>query len=114
MHKNSGDAASAASPRGLAILVLLLCFGFNFIGRGVADTYMVFLLPLGAEFGWHRSQMTSVYSLLMVVSGLASPLAGMQGGLELVCTTGGGMKLVATNSGHGRFTIREFHQLITG
>ena len=77
MHKNTGVATAAASPPGLPLLVLLLCFFFNFIGRGVGDTYMVFLLPLGAEFGWHRSQMTSVYSMLMVVGGLASPLSGI-------------------------------------
>jgi len=58
-------------------LVLALCFLFNLTGRGVGDTYMVFLLPLGAEFGWHRTQMTSVYSALMITSGLAAPLAGM-------------------------------------
>jgi len=61
----------------MPVLVLLLCFLFNLTGRGVSDTYLVFLLPLGSEFGWHRSQMTSVYSALMVVSGLASPLVGM-------------------------------------
>ena len=72
MHMNDGDRPGTAAPMVMPILVLLLCFGFNFIGRGVGDTYMVFLLPLGAEFGWHRSQMTSVYSMLMVVSGLAS------------------------------------------
>lgn len=61
----------------MPVLVLLLCFLFNLTGRGVSDTYLVFLLPLGSEFGWHRSQMTSVYSALMVVGGLASPLVGM-------------------------------------
>lgn len=77
MHMNDGDRPGTAAPMVMPILVLLLCFGFNFIGRGVGDTYMVFLLPLGAEFGWHRAQMTSVYSALMVVSGLAAPLAGI-------------------------------------
>lgn len=61
----------------MAILVLVLCFLFNFVGRGIGDTFMVFLLPLEAEFGWQRSQMTGVYSTLMVVSGLSAPLAGM-------------------------------------
>ena len=64
-------------PVAMAATVLFLCFAFNFVGRGVGDTYMVFLLPLEKEFGWHRSQMTSVYSALMVVSGLAAPLGGM-------------------------------------
>ncbi len=77
MHKNDGGLALATPFIAMPVLVLALCFVFNFIGRGVGDTYMVFLLPLGAEFGWHRSQMTSVYSALMVISGLASPLSGI-------------------------------------
>lgn len=78
MLKNSvADAATPATPVAMGAAVLVLCFAFNFIGRGVGDTYMVFLLPLEKEFGWHRSQMTSVYSALMVVSGLAAPLGGM-------------------------------------
>ncbi|HSC64000.1 MAG TPA: MFS transporter [Caldimonas sp.] len=78
MVKNS-VAASATPPAttvAMAATVLVLCFAFNFVGRGVGDTYMVFLLPLEKEFGWHRSQMTSVYSALMIVSGLAAPLSG--------------------------------------
>lgn len=77
MHKNDAVAVHQWPSAALPVLVLALCFAFNFIGRGVGDTYMVFLLPLGSEFGWHRSQMTSVYSALMVVSGLASPLSGI-------------------------------------
>ena len=65
------------SPAAMAVGVLALCFAFNFVGRGVGDTYMVFLLPLEKEFGWHRSQMTAIYSTLMIVSGLAAPLGGM-------------------------------------
>ena len=79
MLKNSvaGEATPPATPVAMAAAVLVLCFAFNFVGRGVGDTYMVFLLPLEKEFGWHRSQMTSVYSALMVVGGLAAPLGGM-------------------------------------
>ncbi|HEX2540170.1 MAG TPA: MFS transporter [Caldimonas sp.] len=76
MLKNGADASGGSSAR-LALGVLALCFLFNFIGRGVGDTYMVFLLPLGAEFGWLRTEMTSVYSTLMITSGLAAPLGGM-------------------------------------
>jgi len=77
MLKNSDADASSGSSASMAIGVLTLCFLFNFIGRGVGDTYMVFLLPLGAEFGWLRTEMTSVYSTLMITSGLAAPLGGM-------------------------------------
>lgn len=77
MHKNNIDGPKVTLSMATPVLVLTLCFFFNFIGRGIGDTYMVFLLPLGAEFGWNRSQMTSVYSTLMVVSGIAAPLAGI-------------------------------------
>jgi MFS family permease len=59
-----------------AIGVLALCFFFNFVSRGVGDTFLVFLLPLQQQFGWQRAQMTGIYSMLMLTAGLASPLAG--------------------------------------
>ncbi len=60
-----------------AALVLLLAFSCNMIGRGVADSFMVFVLPLSDEFGWQRAQVTSVYSIFLIVTGLAAPLTGM-------------------------------------
>jgi MFS family permease len=45
-------------------------------GRGLGDTYAVFLLPLEREFGWTRSQLTSVYSIYLLTHGLTSPLIG--------------------------------------
>ena len=59
-----------------ALLVLALCFTFNMLGRGVGDAYTVFVLPLGAEFGWTRSQVSSVYSVYLVVTGLVAPATG--------------------------------------
>jgi MFS family permease len=47
------------------------------VGRGVADAFMVFVLPLSEEFGWKRASVTSVYSAFLVVTGLAAPLTGM-------------------------------------
>jgi MFS family permease len=61
----------------LPAVVLGLCFVLNFVSRGLGDTYLVFLLPLGQEFGWYRAEMTGVYSALMVCAGLSAPLAGM-------------------------------------
>jgi len=46
-------------------------------GRGLADTYTVFLLPLEREFGWTRSQTTGVYSLYLLVNGFTAPLVGL-------------------------------------
>jgi MFS family permease len=65
------------SPAATAGLVLFICFACNMVGRGVADTFMVFVLPLSEEFGWKRAQVSSVYSVFLTVTGLAAPLTGM-------------------------------------
>jgi MFS family permease len=46
-------------------------------GRGLGDTYAVFLLPLEHEFGWSRSQTTGVYSVYLLVHGFTAPLVGL-------------------------------------
>ena len=57
--------------------VLATCFALNMFGRGLGDTYAVFLLPLEQEFGWTRSELTSVYSIYLLTHGLTSPFIGM-------------------------------------
>lgn len=59
-----------------ALIALAVCFALNMLGRGMSDTYTVFLLPLQHEFGWSRSQLTGVYSFYLLVSGFTSPLVG--------------------------------------
>jgi len=46
-------------------------------GRGLGDTYAVFLLPLERAFGWTRSELTSVYSIYLLVNGFTAPLVGL-------------------------------------
>jgi MFS family permease len=67
----------ATRARRTALGVLATCFLLNMAGRGVGDTYAVFLLPLEREFGWSRSQLTGVYSIYLLVNGFAAPLVGM-------------------------------------
>ena len=57
--------------------MLAACFVLNMFGRGLGDTYAVFLLPLEREFGWTRSQLTGVYSVYLLVNGFTAPLVGM-------------------------------------
>jgi MFS family permease len=61
----------------MAFAVLALCFTFNLLARGISETYAVFLLPLGSEFGWERAELASVYSIYMLVHGITAPLAGL-------------------------------------
>ena len=67
----------SADPRSTALTVLAAVFGMNLLARGVSETYALFLLPIGEEFAWSRSRLTSVYSVYMIVHGLAAPLAGL-------------------------------------
>jgi MFS family permease len=46
-------------------------------GRGLGDTYAVFLLPLERELGWSRSELTSVYSVYLLVNGFTAPFVGL-------------------------------------
>jgi len=77
----SGDSAepfkTPQASRPMLALVLALAFLFTLAGRGLADSYIVFQLPLAAELGLNRSETSSVYSLLMIVGALAAPLVGM-------------------------------------
>ena len=57
--------------------MLATCFALNMLGRGLGDTYTVFLVPIERDFGWSRAELTSVYSLYLVVSAIASPIVGM-------------------------------------
>ncbi|NYT86716.1 MFS transporter [Pollutimonas harenae] len=76
--KNAAEGLSGKpSSTLMAGLALALAFLFNVLGRGIGDTYMVFLLPLNAEFGWNRSELSSVYSIYMLSTGLSAPFVGM-------------------------------------
>jgi MFS family permease len=67
--------AAEAGPAFLAS-ILALMFLMNMLGRGVTETFAVFLLPVEQGLGVGRAQITATYSIYMLVFGLASPLAG--------------------------------------
>ena len=71
------NPAPARPNASTAIIVLFLAFAANMVGRGVGDAFMVFVLPLSNEFGWGRAQVSSVYSIYLLVNGLGAPLTGM-------------------------------------
>ena len=57
--------------------MLAACFALNMFGRGLGDTYVVFVLPLERDYGWTRSQLTSVYSIYLLMHGCTSPFVGL-------------------------------------
>lgn len=62
--------------RNTAIAVLATCFLLNMLGRGIGDTYIVFISPLEKEFGWSRSQLTGIYSVYLLTGGALAPVVG--------------------------------------
>ena len=72
----SSPAWPARHPTATALIIMLLCFVANLVGRGTIDAYPVFMLPLEAEFGWARTEASGVYSLAFMVVGTVGPLIG--------------------------------------
>jgi MFS family permease len=69
-------AMTPRQPSRVALGVLALCFALSVIGRGLGESFTVFLKPISESFGWDRAQVVSVYSLAALAGGLASPLIG--------------------------------------
>ena len=65
-----------AKPALVALNVLALCFALSVLGRGLGESFTVFLKPISENFGWDRAQVVSVYSLTALAGGLAAPLIG--------------------------------------
>jgi MFS family permease len=72
-----GDvAAKPFQPARVALGVLAVCFTLSVLGRGLNESFTVFLKPISSSFGWDRAEVVSVYSLSALAGGLASPLIG--------------------------------------
>src|SRR5450432_1856167 len=66
--------SKTAERTGLAVLGI--CFLLSVLGRGLGESFTVFLLPISEDFGWDRAQVVSIYSLAALAGALASPLIG--------------------------------------
>ncbi len=62
--------------RRTALSVLAICFLLGFAGRGLTETFVVFVLPLAQSFGWDRAAVASIYSVAMLANGLSGPVVG--------------------------------------
>lgn len=56
--------------------LIALTFAMNAIGRGVSETFAVFLLPVEKALGVDRAAIAATYSVYMLGYGVAAPLAG--------------------------------------
>src|SRR3954453_20091945 len=98
-------ATRPLKPGRVALNVLALCFTLALIGRGLGESFTVFLKPIAENFGWDRAQVVSVYSLTWLAGGLMAPVVGRlfdRSGPRLVYSLGllllGGSFLVASRA----------------
>jgi MFS family permease len=89
----------------VALNVLALCFALSVLGRGLGESFTVFLKPISESSGWDRAQVVSVYSLTWLAGGLTAPLIGRlfdRSGPRIVYALGllllGGAFLVAAHA----------------
>jgi MFS family permease len=73
---SKNPALTAPKPAHVALNVLALCFALSVLGRGLGESFTVFLKPISEDFGWDRAEVVSVYSLAALAGGLAAPLVG--------------------------------------
>jgi MFS family permease len=100
-------SATRIKPARTALGVLAICFTLSVLGRGLGESFTVFLLPISENFGWDRAQVVSVYSLTALAGALASPLIGRlfdYSGPRIVYTLGllllGGAFLFTASASH--------------
>jgi hypothetical protein len=46
----------------VALNVLALCFALSVLGRGLGESFTVFLKPISESFGWDRAQVVSLFT----------------------------------------------------
>jgi len=62
--------------RAFLVALMLLTLVMNTLGRGVTESFAVFLLPVEKALGASRSEISATYSIYMIVNGFAAPFAG--------------------------------------
>ncbi len=71
------DAAAADRARGLRSLVLCSAVLFALVGRGIGESFAVFLLPLQQSFAFSRAEATAIYAVMVLAVGFGGPWAGL-------------------------------------
>lgn len=71
-HQN----AASETSRAFLVSLLVLTFLMNTVGRGITETFAVFLLPVERGLGATRAEMTATYSIFAVAYGFSAPFTG--------------------------------------
>ena len=60
----------------MAAAVMAICFAAGFVGRGLMESFVVFVVPIGDSFAWDRADVVSIYSFSVLASGCIGPFVG--------------------------------------
>ena len=60
----------------IGVGVIIFCLIMAAIGRGMGDTYAIFLLPISNDLGLARSEVASIYAVYIAAMGAFSPISG--------------------------------------
>ena len=60
----------------IGVGVIIFCLIMAAIGRGMGDTYAIFLLPISNDLGLARSEVASIYAVYIAAMGAFSPVSG--------------------------------------
>jgi MFS family permease len=87
-----------------------LCFLLGLLGRGLVESFVVFLLPLSKEFSLDRASAVSIYALSVLGMGIGGPLVGRvfdRAGPRVVYTVG--IALIGAGLSLAAFATRLWH-----
>lgn len=59
-----------------ALLLVLLCFMFGLVSRGLHDSFSVFVPAIENDTGWSRAEVSSIYAFGMIGVGFGGPFVG--------------------------------------
>ena len=68
--------ATSEASRAFLVSLLILTFLMNTVGRGITETFAVFLLPVERGLSATRTEMTATYSIFAVAYGFSAPFTG--------------------------------------
>ena len=76
MQQKSSQATAVEPARSFLAGLVTLTFLMNAIGRGVTESFAVYLLPVEAALQVDRAQISLTYSIYMLTYGLSAPFVG--------------------------------------
>ncbi len=70
------EQESGPSASGFLAMIVGLTFAMNMVGRGVTESFAVFLLPVQNGLAATRAELTATYAIFAVAYAISAPFVG--------------------------------------